>query len=366
MSQNRLFRYLVPLCSLLLLASCGRDEDPELLNDSDVLVSKQQLTSMNKRTPLTNANVGAKSLVRAVKNARAQKNRGKSMRVRRNPLDPNNPPPTTTVPWGLSYGEMPANFGTGFDLLIVESGWNHDVAALRAQMPNAKLIAYVSIAEISVYHPLYLDVVSKPFVIGPNPWWPALRLDIRSLEWQVMLRDQIIAPILAQGYDGILMDGFELPVWLEDWGDPIAYAGSKQALINFTNDLYDDRPGKDTLPPAPGKVKYIVTNGGWALGSDYPDTDYFLIESVFNGYNFSTGAYEPVRSEYEKNLILDFVSQTLAPRGIDALGLDYAADNDAPTRQQTCASLEGTGFQPNVSTIDLMGLDFDPCRENQP
>ena len=273
-------------------------------------------------------------------------------------------PAASISSWAVSYGQIPTEtVGEDIDLLIVEAGSIPDLAALRVDYPTTTILAYVSVAELSIHHPLYPEVEGKDYVIGPNPNWPAMRMDIRSKKWRKKLRKKIIQPLLDEGYDGIMMDGFEVPLWLEDYVDSTEYAGSKQAMIDFTNKLYDKRKNKHRKAAKKKKPKYIAINGGWTLGGDYPNADFFLIESVFNGYNFATGDYEPVRSDDEQNLIVDFVQDVALPTGLVALGLDYAADNETVVRQDTCSNLESVGFLPYVATIDLQNLDTDPCRE---
>jgi hypothetical protein len=180
---------------------------------------------------------------------------------------------------------------------------NHDPRApWRLSETTGIPLAYLSIGEAEVGRWYWSEVRGRTFVIEPNPAWPDnVRVDIRDKRWQSILLDTEVPRLLAQGYRGFMLDTLDTAPYLEH-RDPIRFAGSRQALVQFLSLLRKQCPSA-----------ILLANGSETLVDAAPFVDGYVTEGIFATYDLQpprNRATTPAEREWR----LAQVSAALATR----------------------------------------------------
>ncbi len=98
-------------------------------------------------------------------------------------------------------------------------------------------LGYLSVGEADPRRPYGTEVRAAPFLVEPDPAWPDnFRVDVRDRRWQQILLGEEIPRLLAQGFDGLMLDTIDTAPYLEG-KDPARFAGSRQALRDFVREI---------------------------------------------------------------------------------------------------------------------------------
>jgi len=124
------------------------------------------------------------------------------------------------------------------------------------QFPESTIrLAYVSVAETDTRWPNWPALQNQPFIVEPNPDWPAnVRVDIRDPRWQDRLLREDIPPLIARGFDGVMLDTIDTAPYLER-KDPTRFAGSRQALRDWARRLRERFPEAHVTLLTPSKLR---------------------------------------------------------------------------------------------------------------
>jgi polysaccharide biosynthesis protein PelA len=224
----------------------------------------------------------------------------------------------------------------GAELVIL----NHD-QRLPIEWPATAAIrlAYLSVGEAEAGRPYWPQVRGKSFVIEPNPAWPDnVRVDIRDRRWQEILLDQEVPRLLAEGYQGIMLDTLDTAPYLER-KDPVRFAGCRHALGQFLSVL------RRTFPAA-----ILLANGTETLVDAAPYVDGYVTEGIFATYELADVGYRQTTPD-ERGWRLSQVQAALARVRRPVFSIEYASGVGAPGGLSEWATRQAReyGFRPYVT-----------------
>ncbi|CAB3288952.1 conserved exported protein of unknown function [Methanocaldococcus lauensis] len=196
-----------------------------------------------------------------------------------------------------------------YDLVIIEP-YNYkkeDIQKLKSLNPNIKVIAYLSIGEVSKDRPYFKDC--QNIIIGKNPNWTSYYVNISSSIWQNIIIDEV-KKFKNMGFDGVFLDTV----------DSAIYTNQKNEVIELIKKIRKENPNI-----------IIIQNRGFEIVNETaPYIDGVLFEDFTTYYDFKTkNAYYwngsdlnwiNAQSEKLKNLKEKY--------GIIILTLDYVNNNE--------------------------------------
>ncbi len=214
---------------------------------------------------------------------------------------------------------------------------------------HTKFLAYVSIGEAETYRTYWPKIAHANFLQMPNPDWSGTRrVDLRSHEWQTLLINEVIAPIVARGFDGIMLDTVDTAGFLEDTAGAI-YMGSRDAAVQFICALHDQFP-----------QLLIVPNNGLDLLPQLGNCiSGVLVEDLYTHHDTATNHDVATLLDItaDKERALDaFHAQTHLP----VLTLLYSANPTTPLAQSAAARARVKGYGWYITTADLQTLPANP------
>jgi uncharacterized protein (TIGR01370 family) len=246
--------------------------------------------------------------------------------------------------WAVYYGAAPeaAPALARFDLVVVDPGAHPPLAAIKER--GAKVLAYVSLGEVNLNHPLYALIAGEPWVLEANPNWPeARRLDVRASGYERWLLDLVVPAALATGADGLFLDTADTPIEAERV-QPGRFGDSRTALVGLLRALRARQPRA-----------IVVLNGGLAIAEPAAGAiDGVALESVWSSYDFEAKQYvrRPEDEARQRAALLRAVTQ----RGVRVLTLEYAPPDDPAWIRRLLELSRDAGFIPYVSTIGLTNV----------
>ena len=210
------------------------------------------------------------------------------------------------------------------------------------QFPESTIrLAYVSVAETDTRWPSWPALQNQPFIVEPNPDWPAnVRVDIRDQRWQERLLREEIPPLIGRGFDGVMLDTSDTAPYLER-KDPARFAGSRQALRDWARRL------RERFPRA-----VIIANGGEALVDVAPFVDGFVVEGVFSVYDAGRKTYRAT-TDVERTWKLGAIARARAVAPRPVFTIEYADVGDVALSHWAQDESIRHGFRPYVGVRDL-------------
>jgi uncharacterized protein (TIGR01370 family) len=207
--------------------------------------------------------------------------------------------------------------------------------------PGTIRLAYLSVGETDTRWPNWATLRDQPFVVEPNPEWPAsVRIDIRDQRWQeTLLRDQV-RPMIERGFDGVMLDTIDTAPYLER-KDPARFSGSRQALRDWVRRL------RDQFPHAA-----VVANGGEALVDVAPFVDAFVVEGVFSLFDAGRRTYRAT-TDAERSWKLGAIARAQAAAQRPVFSIEYADVGDVALSSWAHDESVRHGFHPYVGVRDL-------------
>ncbi len=245
--------------------------------------------------------------------------------------------------WALLYtGDDPAHFArlANFDLAVVDPDAFPKISDLKTH--DVVTLAYLSVGEAESYRAYWPRIQGADWIVRENPNWKEnFLVDVRAPQWRALLLDEIIPPILAKGFDGLLLDTLDTAPELEE-SDPVHYAGARAAMIELVRAI------KTRYPKA-----YIVPNNGLALLEEMaPHIDGLMVEDLTHGYNFETKTYEPVPADLTREK-LGALRRARALQEFPVFLVDYAKPGDTAAIARTRRVAQENNLVPYVTTVEL-------------
>jgi uncharacterized protein (TIGR01370 family) len=250
--------------------------------------------------------------------------------------------------WWILIGNSPTL--EGVDWRQAARGAQMIVLGSDPQVPPAELppetvrLGYLSVGEADPRRPYWSEVRAAPYLVEPDPAWPEnTRVDLRDPRWQQILLGEEIPRLLAQGFDGLMLDTIDTAPYLEG-KDPARFAGSRRALRELVKAI------RARFPGAP-----VLANGIAGLSDVAPYVDGFVVEGVFATYDFGRRIYrETTGAERDWKLARIAEAQAVARRPV--FTIDYADVGDVALAHWAESEAAERGFKPYVGVRDLNTL----------
>lgn len=228
--------------------------------------------------------------------------------------------------------------GAGTDLVVLSG----DPRIPLDKFPRkTRRLGYLSVGEADAHRGYWQSVREGSFLVEPNPSWPQnLRVDVRDARWQEVVVGQEAPRILAQGFDGLMLDTLDTAPYLEK-KDPARFAGSRQALRELLGRL------RQQFPKA-----VLLANGTESLEDAAPFVDGFVVEGVFATYDFGGWFYRQTTTE-EREWKLAQIDRALQVARRPVFSIEYAAPSDPQLAGWATNEARQRGFRPFVTVKDL-------------
>ena len=232
----------------------------------------------------------------------------------------------------IYYGSDNIEKLSKYDLVIIEP-YNYnkeDLKKLKSLNPNIKVIAYLSIGEVSKDRPYFKDC--QKIIVGKNQNWNSQYVNVSSPIWQKIILDEV-KKFKDMGFDGVFLDTV----------DSAIYTNQKNEVIDSIKKIREENPN----------IIIIQNRGFEVIDKTAPYMDGFLFEDFTTGYDFKNkkayywdnGDLNWINAQGEK--LKNFKEKY----GIVILTLDYV--NDAEMAKKCIEHAEKYGFIP-MTTKDIM------------
>ena len=237
--------------------------------------------------------------------------------------------------WAVYYGDTakPKAF-TAYELVVLDRLYPYSLKRLKKN--ETKVIAYVSLGEITVNDPWYAEAKAGGLLLHENSGWKgSYVVDIRNPLWQKIIIEEVLPPLVSRGFNGFMLDTLDSALVLEK-----DKPGMGKAAIQLVQMI------RETYPAA-----VIIQNRGYeVLQETAPMLNYVLAESTFTNFDSARRKHvlrEPVDQEYALNYI--HKAQAKAP-GMRLLGLEYWDPEDKKTQEQIKEKMSKNNMLPYIST----------------
>jgi len=225
-----------------------------------------------------------------------------------------------------------------FELVVLDGKYHPPLSRNREGLPI--ILGYVSLAEVEEGGHLWPRAKDGPFLIKKNPIWGSWVVDVRDEAWQAILLEQVIPEILAQGFDGLMLDTADSALDLGRTDQTGRYRGTGEALVSFIRKMPEIFPG----------LKLALNRGLEMLPLLADRVDYLIVENLYSYYDRRTEGYRRVGIQSQA-LLLEQIREGLKVKPeLVILTLDYAAPQQRLLINEAIAFSRERGFVPYVAT----------------
>ncbi|TAE34174.1 MAG: hypothetical protein EAY65_03535 [Alphaproteobacteria bacterium] len=235
-----------------------------------------------------------------------------------------------------------------YDIIVFDRDKHPSLQKLRRK--NKVLLGYISGGELEQYRDNFEQLKTKFDILGTNETWKDhMIVDVRDPEWTRHLIEDIIPPIVKQGFNGIFIDTLDSVTHYETI-DPKRYKGMIQATATMIKTIHYHYP----------ELKIMINRGFDVLPFIANDIHYVLAESTLVQYDFTnhtTKLMDDAIYQHYVQRMFDLKKQ--APH-LEMTTLDYWKMDDTAMVQELYRRHEANGFMPYVTTIELNRVDNRP------
>lgn len=238
------------------------------------------------------------------------------------------------------YGnEAPIGSLFAYDWVVLQPDQVDDARISLLKRGGTRPIAYSSVDELARAHELF-SAVPEHWIIGENPDWDSVVLDIRMPEVRRFLLDQLLAPALDRGFEGVFLDTLDSHrLTRAGEQDTRGFALSQAQLVEAFKSRFPDA--------------LLVINRGFHLPAEArKQVDALAFESYRSGFDAGDNAYRPV-SDSDRQ----WLDQQLAPwrdAEVPIIAIDYTPD--LKQADDLAGSLRDDGLIPYISNGALTRL----------
>lgn len=243
---------------------------------------------------------------------------------------------------GFYYGdEAPIGTLYAYDWLVLQPDNVGDARLEILRRGGTRPLAYLGVDEMSRDHQLLMDIPAE-WRIGDNPAWNSIVLDLRNPEVRQFLLDNLVAPAMNRGFQGVFLDTLDSHRLTEAGNrQPEAFAEAQASFIASI---------RETFPSST-----IVTNRGFHLPESIHSTiDGLAFESYRSSYHVTRGSYGPVPDSDRQWLDAQLAHWRQEHPEMPLVAIDYTATPEEATA--VADRLRQDGFIPYVSDGDLVRL----------
>ncbi len=232
----------------------------------------------------------------------------------------------------------------GYDVLV----FNADSYPETANLPDSTLkLAYISMGEVNKSSPL-LGTLSAKTLIQPHDHWDSYLVDIRQPEWYNTLLFTVIPEIKSKGFNGLMLDTLDSPLYLEN-KDSVQYKGMRDAAIYMVRAIHHHYP----------ELKLMVNRGFDILPEVADSIDMILAESTLSHTDLPTGASMLNTSEAYQHYLKKLNQIRELNPSIKVYSLDYWDMNDVKGVKYLYKTQRSHGLVPYVTTPDLTEIHHE-------
>lgn len=251
----------------------------------------------------------------------------------------------TTPSWAVYYSdEADASELAQHNVIVLDGDIHPDLEALKKS--GAKVLGYISVGEV---HDHKAHEFADKLMIETNEDWGSHRVDIRQPEWQEHIINKAVPALLDKGFDGVMLDTIDAPIYLEG-KDPERFAGSRAAAIYMVRAIHYHNP-----------TAHIMINRGFDILPEVGGSiDSILAESILSNYDLKakTATYQP--DAIYKQYVTKIRAVMQAYPHIKVYSLDYWDMNDTMGVANIYTIQRKNGFIPYVTTPDLRNIHQEP------
>lgn len=224
--------------------------------------------------------------------------------------------------WAVYYSNtLPPEAFMAYDLLVFDSDIHPPLAPLKAK--GKILLGYLSIGEADTARSYYPQV--KRWLL---PKAPPTVIDVRRPEWKAYIVDTLVPAIVAQGFDGIMIDTADTAIH-HGMGDNVVVI-IKEIRARFPQLRIMLNRGFDIAPQLAG------------------DIDMLLAESISAGWKNNSREAVPVPMEMYANYVA-MLKKTKQQSRVKIYTLDYWPPGDEKNIRRIYRLQRRQGFIPYVS-----------------
>ena len=240
--------------------------------------------------------------------------------------------------WAVYYGDtLKPRKLNAYGLVVLDRLYPYNIKRLKDN--DTQVVAYVSLGEVTVNDPWYAKAKEEGLLLQENPHWKgSYVVDIRNPLWHQMIMEQVLPPLIARGFEGVMLDTLDSPLALEQ-----QKPGMRAAAIGLVTEIREGYP----------QLILIQNRGYTVLEDTAPMLNYALAESTFTNYD-SVQNKLLIRDQAEKDYALNYLRKAKAKApGLRILGLEYWEPEDAKMRAQLSKEMCVNNMIPFISTRAL-------------
>ncbi|MDF1797163.1 MAG: endo alpha-1,4 polygalactosaminidase [Coxiellaceae bacterium] len=223
-----------------------------------------------------------------------------------------------------------------FDVVVVDPKTGLDPKKFNDQ--NSQAYAYVSIGE---WHG-DKKIPNKKWIMARNRTWNSYALDQTNPAWRDYALNDIIAPLVKQGYSGLFfdtMDSYHLFA-----KTPEARAQQEAGMVTLIQSVKKKYPN----------IKIILNRGFELLPKVNKDIAGVAAESLYAGWNHAKHRYVDVPAKSREWISQQM--QAVKKYGLWPIVIDYVNPADGKKVQQVADKITADGFIPWVGNGTLTNV----------
>ncbi|MBJ6136154.1 endo alpha-1,4 polygalactosaminidase [Marinobacter litoralis] len=243
---------------------------------------------------------------------------------------------------GFYYGhEAPIGSLYAYDWLVLQPSQTTNARLDLLQKGNTRPIAYLSAGEMA-FTDQAAQSLQQDWVLGENTAWKSYVLDIRNESVRDFMLEQVVAPAIARGFQGVFLDTLDSHLLTNEGREnPQAFAEAQGLLIATIRERFPD--------------SRIIINRGFHLPeSAHANVDALAFESWRNGYEAGGRRYYAVPEQDREWLASQLAHWREAHPELPIIAIDYA--KTASNAVEKSEQLRQDGFIPYVSDHHLNRL----------
>jgi uncharacterized protein (TIGR01370 family) len=233
--------------------------------------------------------------------------------------------------WAVYYADaLPPEAFMAYDLLVFDSDIHPPLASLKAQ--GKTLLGYLSLAEADPYRSYYPAM--KDWLLPKETGRPEY-IDVRRPEWKTYVVETLVPAILAQGFDGIMIDTVDSATTLE-----AQHAGMSDGAAAIIREIRARFPHM-----------LIMLNRGFAILPQVADSiDMVMAESIYAGWRMGSRDAAPVAAETYADYVAMLADIKRRFPHVKIYTLDYWPPGDEESIARIYKMQRRQGFIPYVSS----------------
>lgn len=246
------------------------------------------------------------------------------------------------VRWAAYYSDaLPASSFESYHVVVFDGDHHPSLAPLKAH--GVTLLGYLSAGEAERYRSYYPRLKAQKLLLRTSALWRDHQaIDLRNPAWEAMVVDELVPALLAQGFDGVMLDTLDSPLALEA-ESPEHYGGMRTGAVSLIKRL------RERYPHIP-----IMLNRAFELLPEVGgDIDSVMAESIYTDWVNKDRKPKLLPQNTQDDYLRRLREAQATFPALKIYTLDYWNMKDAPGVKRIYAHQRGQGFIPYVATPEL-------------